>query len=72
MAGSRWTAVTNRSTLFANEERAGVFTRALKKLHLHLEQKIEAQIQPHWRLSGFSTHNESAANLSRISLTFND
>ncbi len=57
---------------FADEERAGVFKRALKKLNFDLEQKIEAQKQPHWRRPGFSTHNESVANLSRVSLTFND
>jgi hypothetical protein len=67
---SLWTV---RETIsFADEERAGVFKRALKKLHFDLEQKIEAQRQPHWRRLGFSTHNESVANLSRVSLAFSD
>lgn len=32
------------------------------------EQKIEAQKHPHWQRRGFTFHNESVANLSRISL----
>ncbi len=61
---SLWTV---RETIsFTDEERAGVFKRALKKLYFDLEQKIEAQKQPHWRRLGFSTHNESVANLSRV------
>lgn len=67
---SLWTV---RETIsFANEERAGVFIRALKKLCADLERKIQAQKGPHWRRPGFSTHNESVANLSRVSLAFND
>ena len=67
---SLWTV---RETIsFADEERAGVFRRALKKLYFDLEQKIEVQKQPHWRRLGFSTHHESVANLSRVSLAFSD
>lgn len=67
---SLWTV---RETIsFADEERAGVFNRALKKLSSDLERKIQAQKGPHWRRPGFSTHNESVANLSRVSLAFND
>ena len=67
---SLWTV---RETIsFADEERAGIFNRALKKLCFDLEQKIQAQKGPHWRRPGFSTHNESVANLSRVSLAFTD
>jgi len=67
---SLWTV---RETIsFADEERAGVFKRALKRLFSDLEQKIEAQKQPRWRRLGFNSNNESVANLSRISLTFSD
>jgi len=57
---------------FADEERADVFRRALKKLSVDLERKIDAQKQPHWRRPAFCTHNESVTNLSRVSLTFSD
>lgn len=67
---SLWTVRETMS--FADEERAGVFNRALKKLSIDLEQKIQAQKNPYWRRPGFSTHNESVANLSRVSLAFND
>jgi len=53
-------------------KRAGVFKRALKRLSFDLEQKIEAQKQPHLRRLGFNTHNESVAKLSRMSLAFSD
>ena len=67
---SLWTV---RETIsFADEERADVFKKALKKLSFDLEQKIQAQKSPHWRRPGFSTHNESVANLSRVSLAFSD
>lgn len=67
---SLWTV---RETIsFADEERACVFKRALTKLCLDLEQKVEAQKVPHWRRPGFSTHNESVANLSRVSLALDD
>lgn len=67
---SLWTV---RETIsFADEERAGVFNRALKKLSFDLEQRIQAQKGPHWRRLGFSTHNESLANLSRVSLAIYD
>ncbi len=67
---SLWTV---RETIsFADEERAGVFNRALKKLCFDMEQKVQAQREPHWRRPGFSTHNESVANLSRVSLAFHD
>ena len=57
---------------FADEERARVFNRALNKLCFDLEQKVQTLKDPHWRRPGFSTHNESVANLSRISLAFNN
>ena len=67
---SLWTV---RETIsFADEERARVFNRALKKLCFNLEQKVQTQKDPHWRRPGFSTHNESVANLSRVSLAFSD
>ena len=67
---SLWTV---RETIsFADEERASIFNRALKKLCFDLEQKIQAQKGPYWRRPGFSTHNESVANISRVSLAFND
>ena len=67
---SLWTV---RETIsFADEERAAAFKRALKRLCLDLEQKIQAQKGPHWRRPGFGTLNESVANLSRVSLAFND
>lgn len=67
---SLWTI---RETIsFADEERARVFNRALNKLCFDLEQKVQTQKGPHWRRRGFSTHNESVANLSRISLAFNN
>ncbi|KAL9123501.1 MAG: hypothetical protein Q9175_008344, partial [Cornicularia normoerica] len=67
---SLWTV---RETIsFADEQRAGVFNRALKKICFELEQKVQTQKGPYWRRPGFSTHNESVANLSRVSLTFND
>lgn len=67
---SLWTV---RGTIsFADEERASVFNRALKKVCFDLEQKIQAQKGLRWRRPGFSTHNESVANLSRVSLAFND
>ena len=67
---SLWTI--RESICFANEERARVFNRAIKKLCLNLQQKIQAQKGLQWRHPGFSTHNESVANLSRVSLAVND
>ena len=67
---SLWTI---RETIsFANEERARVFNGALKNLCVDMQQKVQAQKGPHWRRLGFSTHNESVANLSRVSLAVND
>ena len=67
---SLWTV---RETIsFANKERADVFNRALKKLSFDMERKIQAQKGPHWRRPGFSTYNESVANLSRVSLALSD
>lgn len=67
---SLWTV---RETIsFADEERAGTFKRALKNLCFDLEQKIEAQKGLQWQRPRFRTHNESVANLSRVSLALND
>ncbi len=67
---SLWTI---RETIsFANEERARVFNGALKSLCVDMQQKVQAQKSPHWRRLGFSTHNESVANLSRVSLAVSD
>ena len=67
---SLWTI--RESIFFANEERARVFNGAIKRLCLDLQQKVQAQKGLQWRRPGFSTHNESVANLSRISLAVND
>ena len=67
---SLWTV--RESIFFADEERAGVFNGAIKKLSLDLQQKVQARKGLHWRRRGFSTHNESVANLSRVSLAVND
>ena len=67
---SLWTV---RETIsFADSERADIFNRALKKLSFDMERKIQAQKGPHWRRPGFSTYNESVANLSRVSLALSD
>ena len=67
---SLWTV---RETIsFADEERARVFKRALEKVCFDLEQKVQTQKGPDWRRPRFSTHNESVANLSRVSLALND
>ena len=67
---SLWTI--RESIFFANEERARVFNGAIKKLCLDLQQKVQAQKGLQWRRPRFSTHNESVANLSRVSLAVND
>lgn len=67
---SLWTI--RESICFADEEKAGAFNGAIKKLCLDLQQKVQAQKSLHWRRRGFSTHNESVANLSRVSLAVND
>ncbi|KAL9606789.1 MAG: hypothetical protein Q9179_000079 [Wetmoreana sp. 5 TL-2023] len=67
---SLWTV---RETIsFTDEARASVFKKALKKLGFDLEQKVQAQKSPKWRRPGFSCHNESVANLSRVSLAYSD
>ena len=67
---SLWTI--RESIFFADEERAGAFNGAIRKLCLDLQQKVQAQKGLHWQRRGFSTHNESVANLSRVSVAVND
>ena len=57
---------------FVDEERWRIFNRALKKVCLDLEQKVQTQKSPYWQRPGFRTHNESVANLSRVSLAVID
>ena len=63
---SRWTI--RKDVLFENKKNATNFNRALKELSVTLQQKVDAAKNTRWQSLGYNVHNESVANLSRISL----
>ena len=63
---SLWTI--RKDVSFENKKKAANFNRALKELSVTLQQKVDAAKNTRWQSLGYNVHNESVANLSRISL----
>jgi len=67
---SLWTVP--ETVFFADHACAQAFQNALKRLCIDLEGKVSALRDPKWPRPGFCTHNESVANLSRVSMALTE